>query len=103
MGIDFHIDDEQVRITNTHWYNELLNWECRRILKFGGYLIYAIGNSTVWGTHFRTDKVFAGICDKLDLNVIDRIERPYYAYRMPRDRNVQSNTIKADVFIIAQK
>lgn len=73
--------------------------ECIRVLQPGGHLVYVIGNSTVRRTHFRTDEVFAGICEGLGLQIVDRRERPYYAYRMSRKRNVQSNTIKADVFI----
>lgn len=77
--------------------------ECKRILRPGGHLIYIIGNSTVRGTHFRTDEVLAGVCEGLGLKVVDRLERPYYAYRMSRKRNIQSSTIKADIFVVAQK
>ena len=76
--------------------------ECNRILKPGGYLIYVIGNSTVRGTHFNTDDILMGICQRAGLSIQKTMERPYYAYRMARKRNVQSNTIKKDVFIIAQ-
>jgi len=77
--------------------------ECQRILQPGGHLVIVIGNSTVRGTKFRTDEVFSGMCEGLGLNVTKRLERPYYAYRMSRKRNVQSNTIKADIFIVAEK
>jgi DNA modification methylase len=77
--------------------------ECKRIIQSGGHLIYVIGNSTVRGTQFRSDEVFSAMCEGLGFTVVDRLERPYYAYRMARKRNVQSNTIKADVFIIARK
>ena len=77
--------------------------ECARVLQPGGHLIYVVGNSTVRGTAFGTDDVFASMCEQVGLEVVDRLERPYYAYRMSRKRNLQSNTIKADVFIIAKK
>lgn len=77
--------------------------EAFRILKPGGHLIYVIGNSTVKKTEFRTDHVFTEICRGVGFAIERMLERPYYAYRMTRKRNVQSNTIKADVFIIARK
>ena len=77
--------------------------ECQRILQPRGYLVYVVGNSTVRRTTFHTDQVFAGMCERVGLKLVQRLERPYYAYRMARKRNVQSNTIKADVFLVAQK
>ena len=74
-----------------------------RVLKPGGHLIYVIGNSTISGTPFKADEVFKRICEEQGF-VIDKVmERPYFAYRMARKRNIQSNTIKSDVFIIARK
>ncbi len=77
--------------------------EAFRVLKSGGHLIYVIGNSTVKKTEFRTDQVLTEICKEAGFEIERTFERPYYAYRMSRKRNVQSNTIKADVFIVARK
>lgn len=77
--------------------------EAFRVLKRGGHLIYVIGNSTVRKTEFRTDHVLAEICRGTGFEIERMLERPYYAYRMTRKRNVQSNTIKADIFIVARK
>jgi DNA modification methylase len=77
--------------------------EAYRILKPGGSLIYVIGNSTIKGTAFRTDEVFIRICQEVGFEIKETLERPYYAYRMARKRNVQSNIIKSDIFLVAQK
>lgn len=77
--------------------------ESFRILKPGGQLVYVVGNSTVRGTPFRTDEVFIKLCEEQGFKIVKVLERPYFAYRMARKRNIQSNTIKADVFIIAKK
>lgn len=102
---DVHADRRKLGVILHRYFSDLyaITQECRRVLKPGGYLIYVIGNSTVRGTKFRTDKVLAGICDSVGLNEKGRLERPYYAYRMARKRNVQSNTIKADIFLITTK
>jgi len=81
----------------------LVTLECKRILKPEGHLIYVVGNSTVRGTHFHTTEVITRICKGLGFNIAEQLQRPYYAYRMSRKRNAQSNTIKADVFIVAEK
>ena len=31
MGIDLYIEDEQIRLTNSYWYNEFLNWVAQMI------------------------------------------------------------------------
>jgi len=77
--------------------------ECRRILKSDGYLIYVVGNSTVKKTCFQTSEVFKNICESVGFKVERSFERPYYVYRMSRKRNVQSNTVKSDFFIVAKK
>lgn len=77
--------------------------ECHRILKSDGYLIYVVGNSTVKKTCFRTSEVFQNICESVGFKVERSFERPYYVYRMSRKRNVQSNTVKSDFFIVAKK
>ena len=77
--------------------------ECYRILKPNGYLIYVVGNSTVKKTCFQTSEVFKRICESVGLEVERSFERPYYVYRMSRKRNVQSNTVKSDFFIVAKK
>jgi DNA modification methylase len=77
--------------------------ECFRILKPGGHLVYVIGNSTIRKTPFKTAEVLAAICQEAGFRVDRTLERPYYAYRMMRKRNIQSNTIKADLFIVTRK
>jgi len=77
--------------------------ECFRILKPDRRLVYVIGNSTIKRTKFRTDQVLMGICEGVGFEIERTLERPYYAYRMSRRRNIQSNTIKADVFIVAHR
>lgn len=77
--------------------------ECHRILKPGGYLVYVVGNSTVKKTSFRTSEVFEKLCNSIGFEIERVLERPYYVYRMSRNRNVQSNNIKSDFFIIAKK
>lgn len=74
-----------------------------KCLKRRGHLIYVVGSSTIKGIPFRTDEVLSNICKNLGFKIEKTLERPYYAYRLPRERNVQSNTIKQDVFIIARK
>lgn len=77
--------------------------EIYRVLKPRHYIVYIVGNSTINRTQFHTDKVFQSICKNIGFIIEDILERPYYAYRMTRKRNIQSNTIKKDVFIIAKK
>lgn len=77
--------------------------ECYRIVKPGGCLVYVIGNSTIKKTPFFTDEVFISIAKEVGFRIERTLKRPYYAYRMSRARNIQSNTIKSDVFIIARK
>lgn len=77
--------------------------ECHRILKPKGCLIYVIGNSTLKKTSFRTNEVFESICETVGFQIEKVLERPYYVYRMSRKRNVQSNTVKSDFFIVAKK
>jgi len=77
--------------------------ECYRILKPNGYLIYVVGNSTIKKTCFQTSEVFKRICESVEFKVERSFERPYYVYRMSRKRNVQSNTVKSDFFIVAKK
>jgi len=100
-----HSERPKLGVILYRYFSDLytITQECTRVLQPGGHLIYVIGNSTVRGAHFRTDDVLAGICESTGLSVMSRMSRPYYAYRMSRKRNVQSNTIKADTFLIAQK
>jgi DNA modification methylase len=77
--------------------------ECYRILKPDGYLIYVVGNSTVRKTTFQTSEVFKNICESMGFLIEKVLQRPYYVYRMSRKRNIQSNTVKSDFFIIARK
>ncbi len=77
--------------------------ECHRILKPDGYLIYVVGNSTVRKTALQTNEVFERLCQSVGFEVERTFERPYYVYRMSRRRNVHSNTVKSDFFIIARK
>ena len=77
--------------------------ECRRILKPNGYLIYVVGNSTVKKSTFHTNEIFRRICENVGFEIEKILERPYYVYRMSRKRNVQSNTVKSDFFIVAKK
>jgi DNA modification methylase len=77
--------------------------ECHRILKQNGYLIYVIGNSTVKKTSFQTNEVFRNLCESVGFEIERILERPYYMYRMSRKRNVHSNTVKSDFFIVAKK
>jgi len=72
-------------------------------LRPGGHLVWVVGNSTLKRTTFRTDEVMAALSEAAGLEVVDRLQRPYYMYRMARRRNVQSNTIKADVFIVCRR
>ncbi|MFW6116554.1 MAG: DNA methyltransferase [bacterium] len=100
-----HADRRKLGVILHRYFSDLyqITRECNRVLKPGGHLIYVIGNSTVRGTTFRTDQVLAGICEGVGLRTKRRLERPYYAYRMARKRNVQSNTIKADIFLVTGK
>jgi len=77
--------------------------ECHRILKPNRYLIYVVGNSTVRKTALQTNEVFERLCQSVGFEVERTFERPYYVYRMSRKRNVHSNTVKSDFFIIARK
>lgn len=77
--------------------------ECYRILKNGKYLVYVIGNSTIKGTHFSTESVFTNMCKEIGFKFEKKFSRPYYSYRMSTKRNIQSNKIKEDIFLIFKK
>jgi DNA modification methylase len=77
--------------------------EMYRVLRRDKYLIYVVGNSTIMKTNFRVVEVFCGLCENSGFKIEQILERPYFSYRMPRVRNIQSNTIKSDIFIIARK
>lgn len=97
--------DKKLGIILYQYFSDMhkVTQEAFRVLKPGGHLIYVVGNSTVRGTPFRTDEVFIRICEEQGFDIEKLMERPYFAYRMARKRNTQSNTIKSDVFIIARK
>lgn len=112
-GIEF-AEDEIKRVLDTDkkcglilhkYFRDMyaITKECRRILKPNGYLIYVVGNSTVKKTTFHTNEIFKRICEKVGFDIEKILERPYYVYRMSRKRNVQSNTVKSDFFIVAKK
>jgi len=112
-GIEF-AEDEIKRVLDTDkkcglilhkYFRDMyaITKECRRILKPNGYLIYVVGNSTVKKTTFHTNEIFRRICEKVGFDIEKILERPYYVYRMSRKRNVQSNTVKSDFFIVAKK
>jgi len=77
--------------------------ECYRILKKDKYLVYVIGNSTIKGTHFSTESVFINMCKEIGFKFEKKFSRPYYSYRMSTKRNIQSNKIKEDIFLIFKK
>lgn len=77
--------------------------EIYRVLKRNSYLVYIVGNSTINRTKFHTDRVFKNICENVGFNVEFILERPYYAYRLPRKRNSHSNIIKKDMFLVVKK
>jgi len=77
--------------------------EIERVLRVGGISCIIIGNSTIRGTDFRTCDVLARMCEGHGLTVYRKIERPYYAYRLPRNRAPQSDRIQSDIFIFARK
>ncbi|NQT80442.1 MAG: hypothetical protein HQ555_08655 [Candidatus Aminicenantes bacterium] len=77
--------------------------ECYRILKNGKYLVYVIGNSTIKGTHFSTENIFTNFCKEIGFKFEKKFSRPYYSYRMSTKRNIQSNKIKEDIFLIFKK
>ena len=81
----------------------IITKECYRILKPNGYLVYVVGNSTVKKTKFKTNEIFEILCKTVGFKIERILERPYYVYRMSRKRNVQSNTVKSDFFIVAKK
>jgi hypothetical protein len=102
---DVYAQDKKYGVILYQYFSDMhkVTLEAFRILKRGGHLIYVIGNSTVKRTEFRTDRVLTEICRGAGFEIERTLERPYYAYRMMRKRNVQSNTIKADIFIVARK
>lgn len=77
--------------------------EIYEVLKPGGFLVYVIGDSTIKKSIFTTSQVLKGICESSGFQFTKDFERPYFAYRMMRKRNVHSNTIKKDHFIVVQK
>jgi DNA modification methylase len=77
--------------------------EITRVLREGGICCIIIGNSTIRKTDFSTCDVLTRMCRGHDLTVYRRIERPYYAYRLPRNRAPQSDRIQSDIFIFARK
>lgn len=100
-----HAEDKKYGVILYQYFSDMhkVTREAFRVLKQGGHLVYVIGNSTVKKTEFRTDDVLTQICREVGFVIERTLERPYFAYRMTRKRNVQSNTIKADVFIVARK
>ena len=77
--------------------------EISRVLKMRGIFSMVIGNSTIRGTDFKTSDVLGKMCERHGLSIYREIERPYYAYRLPRTRAPQSDRIQADIFIFARK
>ena len=77
--------------------------ECYRVLKPEKHLVYIIGKSTIKKTSFSTDEVLTQICENIGFKLKERLERPYYSYRLQTKRNVQSNNIKSDIFLVFQK
>ncbi len=111
----FHFAEDQIRQVHSQekkygvilyrYFSDMhqVTQEAYRVLKSGGHLIYVVGNSTVKKTEFRTDYILTEICREVGFVIERTLERPYFAYRMTRKRNVQSNTIKSDSFIVARK
>ena len=75
--------------------------EIARVLRAGGKLCIIIGNSTVRRTDFKTSEVLVNMCQNLGFTVYREVERPYYAYRLPRNRAPQSDRIQSDIFLFA--
>ena len=73
------------------------------IIDDGKYLVYVIGNSTIRGTHFSTESVFTNMCKEIGFKFEKKFSRPYYSYRMSTKRNIQSNKINEDIFLIFKK
>jgi len=72
-------------------------------LKEGGKLVYIVGNSNIKKTDIEVHKVYKEICKHAGFKFIKQLERPYYMYRMARKRNIQSDVIKSDIFLIFEK
>lgn len=72
-------------------------------LKDGGKLVYIVGNSNIKNTNIKVHEVYKEICKYSGLRFIKQLERPYYIYRLARKRNIQSDVIEKDIFLIFEK
>jgi site-specific DNA-methyltransferase (cytosine-N4-specific) len=72
-------------------------------LKDGGKLVYIVGNSNIKNTTIKVHDVYKEICKYIGFRYIKQMERPYYMYRLARKRNVQSDIIESDIFLIFEK
>jgi len=72
-------------------------------LKERGKLVYIIGNSNIKKTDIKVHEVYKEICKHTGFTFSKQLERPYYMYRLARKRNIQSDVIKSDIFLIFEK
>jgi len=72
-------------------------------LKDGGKLVYVIGDSNIKKTDIKVHKIYKEICKYIGFTFDRQLERPYYMYRLARKRNIQSDVIKSDIFLIFEK
>lgn len=77
--------------------------ECYRVLQYGGYLIFIIGNATLAKSEFSTAAALKTIGETFGFETKLTYERPYYARRMGRKRASHSAITKSDVFIVFKK
>lgn len=74
-----------------------------RVTRRGGRFICIVGNSTVKGEEFDAAGLVSTLANNSDFRLERSFNRPYYAYRMARKRNIQSNTIKSDNFLVFKR
>ncbi|EMR74752.1 hypothetical protein MBGDF03_00916 [Thermoplasmatales archaeon SCGC AB-540-F20] len=72
-------------------------------LKEEGKLVYIVGNSNIKKTDIKVHELYKEICTNAGFKFVKQLERPYYMYRMARKRNIQSDVIKSDIFLIFEK
>lgn len=80
MGVDFYIDDDQIRLTNAYFYNEFLNWVAEQ-----GEYPQILDHSPVHGSYLPDEDVppdlYGGSVQRLQMELAKLLKRnpPPYA------------------------
>ncbi len=74
MGTDFYIEDEQIRLTNSYWHNEFLNWTAEQ-----GEYPQILNHSPIHGSYLLDEDeppdLYSGSVQKLQTEIDRLLER----------------------------